>query len=45
MEALHAHVLNQFQLDAPAVSCDRYGFGHINETYLVVTDVEHRYIF
>ena len=44
MEALHAHVLNQFQLDAPAVSCDRYGCGHINETYLVVSESGRRYI-
>ncbi len=44
MEALHTQVLNQFQLDAPAVSCDRYGFGHINETYLVVTASGRRYI-
>ena len=44
MENLHAHVLNQFRLDSPAVSCDRYGFGHINETYLVVTESGRRYI-
>ena len=44
MEALHRHVLNQFRLDAPAVSCERYGCGHINETYLVVTESGRRYI-
>ena len=44
MESLHIHVLNQFRLDAPAVSCERYGCGHINETYLVVTESGHRYI-
>ena len=44
MEALLINVLNQFQLDAPAVSCERYGCGHINVTYLVVTESGHRYI-
>ena len=44
MDALHVHVLNQFRLDAPAVSCERYGCGHINETYLVVTESGRRYI-
>ena len=37
-------VLARFQLDTPAVSCERYGCGHINETYLVVTESGHRYI-
>lgn len=37
-------VLKQFQLDSPAVSSDRYGCGHINETYLVVTESGRRYI-
>lgn len=44
MEALHKFVLEQFRLDAPAVSCERYGCGHINETYLVVTESGRRYI-
>ncbi len=44
MEALHQLVLEQFRLDAPAVSCERYGCGHINETYLVVTESGRRYI-
>lgn len=44
MEALHQFVLEQFRLDAPAVSCERYGCGHINETYLVVTESGRRYI-
>ena len=34
----------RFQLDAPPVSCQRYGSGHINETYLVVTGSGRRYI-
>lgn len=37
-------VLSQFQLDAKAVSCQRYGCGHINETYLAVTESGRRYI-
>ena len=37
-------VLARFQLDAPAVSCDRYGCGHINETNQVVTESGRRYI-
>ncbi len=44
MDALLTHVLNQFRLDAPAISCERYGCGHINVTYLVVTESGHRYI-
>ena len=41
---MHYEVLAKFQLDGKAVSCERYGCGHINETYLVVTDNGHRYI-
>ena len=37
-------ILQNFRLDAPAVSCDKYGCGHINETYLVVTEQQTRYI-
>ena len=44
MNELHKTILGKFQLDAEAVSCDRYGFGHINETYLVVTSSGRRYI-
>jgi len=44
MDHHHEVILAKFQLDAPAVSCERYGFGHINETYLVVTASSHRYI-
>ena len=44
MEALHKHILEQFCLDTGAVSCERYGCGHINETYLVVTGSGRRYI-
>ena len=41
---MHFDVLARFQLDAPAVSCERYGCGHINEPYLVVTESGRRYI-
>ena len=37
-------ILNQFPLNGTPVSCERYGSGHINETYLVVTDAGKRYI-
>lgn len=37
-------VISSFQLDSNAVSCERYGSGHINETYLVVTQSGRRYI-
>lgn len=37
-------VLNQFDLGSAPVTCERYGFGHINETYLVVTQQGKRFI-
>ncbi len=37
-------ILDQFALDAALVSAERYGGGHINETYLVVTESGKRYI-
>ena len=37
-------VLKSFCLDAKPVSCERYGCGHINVTYLVVTESGRRYI-
>ena len=37
-------ILKAFCLDAEPVSCERYGCGHINVTYLVVTESGHRYI-
>lgn len=39
-----AQVLQAFSLDAEPVSCEKYGFGHINVTYLVVTATGRRYI-
>lgn len=44
MDALHKYILSQFRLDSPAVTCQRYGCGHINVTYLVVTASGRRYI-
>ena len=37
-------ILAKFRLDAAPVSCERYGCGHINVTYLVVTETGRRYI-
>ena len=37
-------LLRRFRLQGTAVSCERYGQGHINQTYLVVTDAGARYI-
>ena len=37
-------VLQQFALDGRPISCERYGEGHINRTYLIVTDRPRRYI-
>ncbi len=37
-------VLSRFQLKGTPLSCEPYGSGHINRTYLVVTDAPHRYI-
>lgn len=37
-------IYNQFQLDGIPVSCVQSGNGHINETYLLVTNRPHAYI-
>ena len=44
MEETLLAVLRQFQLDAEPVSCERYGCGHINVTYLAGTASGRRYI-
>ncbi len=44
MDTLLQSVLSHFPLDSAPVSCERYGCGHINETYLVVTATQRRYI-
>lgn len=37
-------VLYSFRLDSAPISCEIYGNGHINVTYLVVTESSRRYI-
>ena len=37
-------VLSRFQFEGRPLSCERYGEGHINRTYLIVTDSRRRYI-
>ena len=37
-------VLDAYGLDGKPVSCERFGGGHINGTFLVTTDREHRYV-
>ena len=44
MTAYLFDILKKFPLDAEPIICERFGHGHINETYLVVTDTKHRYI-
>ena len=43
MDALFADVLSNFWLDSTPVSCEKYGCGHVNKTYLVITETGHRY--
>ena len=44
MEQTLFRVLSRFCLDSAVTSCERYGCGHINVTYLVVTASGRRYI-
>ena len=44
MKEYLTEVLNHFELKSPIVSCERYGSGHINETYLAVGKDGVRYI-
>lgn len=37
-------IYSRFVLDGLPISCTRYGNGHINETYLLVTNKPHLYI-
>lgn len=37
-------IVSAFQIVGAPVSCERYGSGHINETYLLRTDAPHDYI-
>ena len=43
MNAILSEILGNFQLDGTPVSCEPYGCGHINKTYLATTDSGHRY--
>ena len=38
------NILSFFALDGAPISCEPYGNGHINRTYLVVADRGHQYI-
>lgn len=44
MQKEKLEILEQFGLDATPVSCEPYGIGHINLTYLVVTESGRWYI-
>ena len=44
MEQYLNQITAQFALDTPSVSCERYGHGHINVTYLVISQTGRRYI-
>ena len=44
MDPMLSQILAQFRLIGNPISCEHYGFGHINVTYLVVTDQGLRYI-
>ena len=44
MEQYLKQIIEQFTLDSPAASCERYGHGHINVTYLVISQSGRRYI-
>ncbi len=44
MEQLHKSVLNEFALSSSAASCERYGSGHINQTFLVKCENGESYI-
>ena len=37
-------IIAQYSLEGMPISCTRYGSGHINETYLLVTNRPHLYI-
>ncbi|HOB64646.1 MAG TPA: mucin desulfatase, partial [Clostridia bacterium] len=44
MDEKLAKVLKGFRIEGSPVSCDRYGRGHINDTYLARTDSGAGYI-
>ena len=41
---MNNEIASRFQVKGSVVSCERYGSGHINETYLVQTDADEKYI-
>ena len=43
MDALFSDILSNFWLDSNPVSCEIFGCGHVNKTYLVITETGHRY--
>ena len=43
MDAFFSEILSNFWLDSAPVSCQPFGSGHVNKTYLVITETGHRY--
>ena len=41
---MNNEIVNRFAIAGEAASCERYGNGHINETYLAVSTSGARYI-
>lgn len=44
MNAFLFDILGNFWLDSDPVSCEVFGSGHVNKTYLATTVTGHRYI-
>ena len=44
MDAFFTDILSNFWLDSAPVSCEPHGCGHVNKTYLVITETGHRYM-
>ncbi len=44
MDQDKSNILRTFRLDSAPVSCEDYGCGHVNVTFLVVTETGRRYI-
>ena len=43
MDSLLFEIATKFQLDGKVVSCELFGNGHVNKTYLLTTETSHRY--
>ena len=41
---IYLHAIRRFVMDGEPVSCEPYGCGHINHTFLITTDTGRRYI-